>query len=304
MSNSALALDRVHERSRLVLEGFLRTTIADAGEALAGVSDRLDALRVRVGIDPDDLPPEKQFDTLPQVDVFATGADSNFDVLEATDTEITLTVAATVQFDGGDYRSAARSAVILALHAADVLEAHLPDPTGTSTLPIYDCRNVRPVAEAAVLVDDDRPNTVRARAELTAYQRSAYTYEPVYANPDRLPSSGVIYPDAAATLELDTGTITSASANRATAPTVSAATLAGATTASLDVSAVTSWPDSSGWTVWLGRHNASVSGTLAGGQPSVTLATYGIATGDRWVVTVEHGTSQRVLTWIITWTVQ
>ena len=301
----AVAHRRVEDRMQVLLDAYLRSAVS--GLSLGGVSDKLDAMRIVVGLDGQDLPPSLSADTLPRVEVFSVGSEADYEgALEYVDAFTTYTIAAVVQFDGADITAPARSASFLALYAAEVLEQYLPDPSGGSDTPCWRVDVSAPSsAEATIHDDSDRPHTMRATADILVSTRAAFGHSPTFGSPAPTPPAKPLVASADATVKVDATTLDTAPANRSTGVSISAAQLAAGTDIVIDMTAVAGWADGSAWSVFLTRHAATATGTLDDPdyEVIVALGTYDIEDGDRWVVLCEDATTNQVLTWALTWTV-
>lgn len=302
MTTEAEAQQHIEDKAEIVLEAYLATLLAT--KTIPGVSDRLDSLDIRAGVDTTGFPPTMQGDRYPRVEVFVDTADSDNAVLETTTTEWRYTVAGIVQFDGGLVPDCAKAASRLALWAAHVLEKYLPDPSNSSSTPIWDVQFTSPARAASVNLDDGRPTTIRASATVTVFTRVDLEFTPTFAEPTLTPTGqGPIEPLVEANAFVDLTDLGDVGDSRNTTVSISAAQLAGGTNVGVDIRNVIGWPPTSVWEIALTRHNATVSGTTTASNPEVALATFDVIDGDRWVVTCEHADTKQLLTWAITWNV-
>ena len=297
----------VDDKIRVILEAYLRSALASA--AVPGVSDRLAALEISVGLDSTQLPPSGMADLLPRVEVYGVGAPTSYDLtLDGVDCQIGFAVAGIAQFDGADFSAAARSAQLLASYAAEVLETRLPDPGGSDPTPIYRVDIVSAMNTAATLLDggDTRLYTMRATCLVDCYCRATFGYLPSYAPAVLEPDAGILLSaDAAAPVLIDATSLGSIAARRQTTVSVTAAQLAAGTNAIVDFAPVSTWPTSSPWTVYMSRHDAAQTGTTspADQTASVPLASYDIQTGDRWVVSIVNADTLQPVIFSIDWIV-
>jgi hypothetical protein len=146
-----------------------------------------------------------------------------------------------------------------------------------------------------------------ATAEVTVQTRTTFADSPTYSDLTIDPGNPTLFvqlADITSGLDASTG-VGTATANRLSTWTTTTAALAGATSLDVDASPAFAWGAGSAVTISMNRHGAAVTGTVDA-DVSVTLATYDILDGDRWLITVvDDGTdgTRAIATWAITWSV-
>ena len=306
MTGIATLQRHVEDKARVVWDGYLRSSLSSM--SIPGVSDRIGALRVAVGLDPLTLPPTA-LDTLPRVDLYCVNADNLYDVTGLNlDAVYSYAVSGIAQYDESDPSASARSASQLCGEAAEILEQYLRDQNGGAGC-IYRVDITSPVSSQATLLDtgEGRHYTMVATTEVTVYARATFADSPTYADPTIDPGQPMLFvqsADITSGLDADSG-LGTATANRLSTWTTTTAALAGATAVHVDASPAFSWGAGSSVDIYLQRHGATVSGTVDSAV-TVTLATYNVLDGDRWVIVVtDDGTdgTRQLATWAITWSV-
>jgi hypothetical protein len=306
MTGVATLQRHVEDKARIVWDGYLRSSLSSM--SIPGVSDRLDALRISVGLDPTTLPPSA-LDTLPRVDLYCTGAESAYDVTGYNlDAVYTYEVSGISQYDESDPSAAARSASGLAAEAAEILEQYLRDQSGGAGC-VYRVDIASPVSAQVTTLDsgNGRHYTMIATTQVDVYARATFADSPTYADPTIDPGNPELFvqsADITSGLDADTG-LGTATANRLSTWTTTTAALAGATAVHVDTAPAFSWGAGSTVDIYLQRHGATVSGTTDSAV-TVTLATYDVLDGDRWIIVVTNdGTdgNRTLATWAITWSV-
>lgn len=297
----------VEDKARVVWDGYLRSKLAT--ESIPGVSDRIGALRIAVGLDPSELPGDVMIDTLPRVDLFATSAMGEYDVAGTTMTAFfTYSVTGIACYDETDESDSARSAQWLSSSAAEVLEHYLRDQGGAGGS-IWRVDITSPVSTQVGVYDlaESRVHTMIGTTEITIYTRADFSDSPTYADPTINPGQPMLFAqlaDITSGLDGPTG-VGVASANRLTTWTTTTAALAGATTVDVDMAPAFGWVAGSAVSIYLQRHSTTISGTVDA-DVSVTLATYSVLDGDRWVIVcADDGTggTRQIATWAIDWSV-
>tara|TARA_R100000951_G_scaffold116558_2_gene129005 strand:- start:5219 stop:6139 length:921 start_codon:yes stop_codon:yes gene_type:complete len=296
----------IEDKARVVLDGYLRSAISS--ESIPGVSTRIDALRISVGLDPTDLP-TTMLDTFPRVDFYVVTSESAYDITGMNlDALYTYEVSAIVQYDESDPPSAARSAANLAAQASEVLEQYLRDKNGGSGC-IWRVDITSPVSTqpGALEFGEGRSYTMIAKASVDVYARATFADSPTYADPTIDPGNPTLFVQLAdITSGLDSASgMGTATANRLTTWTTTTAALDGATAVQVDAAPAFAWGAGSSVDIYLQRHSATVSGTVDS-PVSVTLSAYDVVDGDRWVIVVtDDGTdgTRTLATWAITWSV-
>tara|TARA_S200002703_G_scaffold160081_1_gene176643 strand:- start:7875 stop:8795 length:921 start_codon:yes stop_codon:yes gene_type:complete len=296
----------IEDKARVVWDGYLRSALSSL--AIPGVSDRIGALKIAIGVDPLDLP-GSAVDTLPRVDLYCVGAESAYDIAGTNlDAAFVYHVSAIAQYDESDPSASARSAGALAGESAEVLEQYLRDKTGGAgciwrvdiTAPVQ-------VQTGTFDVSETRVHTMIATTEVTVQTRTTFADSPTYADPTIDPGNPTLFvqlADITSGLDASTG-VGTAEANRLSTWTTTTAALAGATSLDVDASPAFAWGAGSAVTIYMSRHGAAVTGTVDA-DVSVILATYSILDGDRWLITVvDDGTdgTRAIATWAITWSV-
>jgi hypothetical protein len=298
----------IEDKARLVWDGYLRTRLEGLTDQIPGVSDRVGALRIAVGVDPLDLP-ASAIDTLPRIDLYCVGAESAYDIAGTNlDAAFVYHVAAIAQYDESDPSAAARSASALACESAEVLEQYLRDKTGVAGC-IWRVDVTSPVQVQAGTFDvsETRVHTMIATSEVTVQTRTTFADSPTYSDLTIDPGNPTLFvqlADITSGLDASTG-VGTATANRLSTWTTTTAALAGATSLDVDASPAFAWGAGSAVTISMSRHGAAVTGTVDA-DVSVPLATYSILDGDRWLITVvDDGTdgTRTLATWAITWSV-
>ena len=297
----------VEDKARVILDGYSRSKIAT--ESIPGVSGRIGALRVGIGLDPSELSAEVMVDTLPRIDFFATDSENEYDIAGTVSTaKFTYSVTGIVQYDESDTSAAARSAQWLASSAAEVLEQYLRDAGGTSGC-IWRVDITAPVSTQTSVYDlgEARIHTMIGTTEIEVSTRAAFLDTPTYADPTINPGNPTLFDQLAdITVGLDGPTgVGTATANRLTTWTTTTAALAGATTGEVDMAPAFAWGAGSAVSIYLQRYGVTISGTVDA-DVSVTLATYSVLDGDRWVIVcADDGTdgTRALATWAIDWSV-
>jgi len=296
----------IEDKARVVWDGYLRSALSSL--AIPGVSDRIGALKIAIGVDPLDLP-GSAVDTLPRVDLYCVGAESAYDIAGTSlDASFVYHIAAIAQYDESDPSASARSAAALAGESAEVLEQYLRDKTGGAGC-IWRVDITAPVQVQAGTFDvsETRVHTMIATTEVTVQTRTTFADSPTYADPTIDPGNPTLFvqlADITSGLDASTG-VGTAEANRLSTWTTTTAALAGATSLDVDASPAFAWGAGSAVTIYMSRHGAAVTGTVDA-DVSVILATYDILNGDRWLITVvDDGTdgTRAIATWAITWSV-
>jgi hypothetical protein len=296
----------IEDKARVVWDGYLRSALSSL--AIPGVSDRIGALKIAIGVDPLDLP-GSAVDTLPRVDLYCVGAESAYDIAGTNlDASFVYHIAAIAQYDESDPSASARSAAALAGESAEVLEQYLRDKTGGAGC-IWRVDITAPVQVQAGTFDvsETRVHTMIATTEVTVQTRTTFADSPTYADPTIDPGNPTLFvqlADITSGLDASTG-VGTAEANRLSTWTTTTAALAGATSLDVDASLAFAWGAGSAVTIYMSRHGAAVTGTVDAAV-SVILATYSILDGDRWLITaVDDGTdgTRAIATWAITWSV-
>jgi hypothetical protein len=296
----------IEDKARVVWDGYLRSALSSL--AIPGVSDRIGALKIAIGVDPLDLP-GSAVDTLPRVDLYCVGAESAYDIAGTNlDASFVYHIAAIAQYDESDPSASARSAAALAGESAEVLEQYLRDKTGGAGC-IWRVDITAPVQVQAGTFDvsETRVHTMIATTEVTVQTRTTFADSPTYADPTIDPGNPTLFvqlADITSGLDASTG-VGTAEANRLSTWTTTTAALAGATSLDVDASLTFAWGAGSAVTIYMSRHGAAVTGTVDAAV-SVILATYSILDGDRWLITaVDDGTdgTRAIATWAITWSV-
>ena len=296
----------VEDKARIVWDGYLRSALSTL--AIPGVSDRIGALRVGVGIDPLGLP-STQIDTLPRVDLYCVGAEGNYDAPGMDrDVVYTYNVTGIAQYDESDPGAAARSASALSGMAAEILEQYLRDKGGAGgCIWRVDITSAVQTQSQTFEIGEGRVQTMIATTAITVDARATFADSPTFADPTIDPGNPTLFvqlADITSGLDADTG-IGVATANRSTTWTTTTAALAAATSLDVDTSPAFAWGAGSVVTIYMSRHSTAVAGTVDT-STSVVLATYSILDADRWIITVvDDGTdgTRQLATWAITWSV-
>ena len=307
MSGIAALQRHVDDKARVVLDAYLRSTVSAA--SIPGVSDRVGALRIAVGLDPSQIGGSVMTDTLPRVDFYTVAAESAYDVAGTNlDVFYTYEVSGIAQYDESDFSASARSAALLCAHACETLEKYLRDGGGASGC-IWRVDTTSPVRTQAQLYDvgDDRLHTMQAVAEVTVSARATFEDSPTYLDPTIEPGRPTIFDqlaDITSGLDADTG-VGTATANRSSTWSTTTAALAGATAVQVDIDPAFAWTVGSTATIYLQRHQATVTGD-PNSALSITLATYDVVDGDSWIIhAADDGTdgTKHQAAWAITWSV-
>lgn len=307
MSGIATLQRHIEDKARAVLDGYLASRLA--ASSVPGVSDRVGALRVAVGLDPTQTSGSVATDTLPRVDLYCVDANPEYDITgDGLSVAYTYEVSAVAQFDGSDFSAAARSSQELCGIACETLERYLRDAGGVSGS-IYRVDTTSPVRSQSQMFDvaETRLYTMQSLGELTIYGRAVFVDEPTYAPVEIEPGRPTLFgqlADITSGLDASSG-LGAAEANRLTTWTVSSGDLAGASDIIVDTSPAFAWADSGSVAIYLQRHGATVSGDPTA-TTAITLAAYSVADGDRWVIFAADdgpdGTRHHA-TWAIDWSV-
>ena len=232
----------IEDKARVVWDGYLRSALSSL--AIPGVSDRIGALKIAIGVDPLDLP-GSAVDTLPRVDLYCVGAESAYDIAGTNlDASFVYHIAAIAQYDESDPSASARSAAALAGESAEVLEQYLRDKTGGAGC-IWRVDITAPVQVQAGTFDvsETRVHTMIATTEVTVQTRTTFADSPTYADPTIDPGNPTLFvqlADITSGLDASTG-VGTAEANRLSTWTTTTAALAGATSLDVDASLAFAW---------------------------------------------------------------
>lgn len=307
MSGIAALQRHVDDKARVVLDAYLRSSLS--GESVPGVSDRIGALQIGIGLDPAQIGGSVMTDTLPRVDVYCVAADGDYDG-PGMDRDVfyTYEVSGIAQYDESDFSASARSASALCAFACETLEQYLRDQSGGAGC-IWRVDTTSPIRTQVQLYDvgEDRLHTMQAVAEVTVSARTSFADTPTYLDPTIAPGKPTIFDqlaDITSGLDADTG-VGTATANRSSTWSTTTAALAGATAVQVDIDPAFAWTVGSTATIYLQRHSATVSGD-PNSSLSVTLATYDVLDGDRWIIhAADDGTdgTKHQAAWAITWSV-
>ena len=307
MSGIAALQRHVEDKAQVVLDAYLRSAVS--GVSIPGVSSRTGALRVAIGLDPAQVGGSVMTDTLPRVDVYCVAADGDYDG-PGMDRDVfyTYEVSAIAQYDESDFSASARSASILCSYACEVLEQYMRDGGGASGC-IWRVDTTSPMRTQTQLYDvgEDRLHTMQAIAEVTISARATFADTATYLDPTIAPGKPTIFDqlaDITSGLDADTG-VGTAEANRSSTWSTTTAALAGAAAVYVDVDPAFAWVAGSTATIYLQRHAATVSGD-PNSALTVTLATYDVLDGDRWIIhAADDGTdgTKHQAAWAITWSV-
>ena len=308
MSGIASLQRHIEDKARAMLDGYLASALASA--AVPGVSGRVGALRIAVGLDPAQIGGAVMTDTLPRVDLYCISAESEYDIAGTSmDVTYTYEVSGIAQYDGSDFSAAARSASMLCGYAAETLERYLRDRAGGPGC-IWRVDTTGPVQTQASIYDEgeSRLHTMQALAEITVHARASFGDTATYLDPTIVPGNPTIFDQLSAItsgLDADTG-IGTADANRATTWTTTSGALASASSVDVGLSTAFAWATDATAAIYLQRHGATVSGDPGSASLSVTLSTYSVIDGDRWIIfAADDGTdgTRHHATWAITWSV-
>lgn len=308
MSGISALQRHIEDKARALLDGYLPSVLAPV--AIPGVSDRIGALRVAVGFDPSQFAGSTITDTLPRVDFYCISAETEYDITGTQmDVLFTYEVSGVTQYDESDFSAAARSSQMLCGYACETLEQYLRDKAGASGC-IWRVDTTSPVQTQTQVYDigETRLHTMQSLGEMTVYARATFADTATFLDPTIEPGNPTIFDqlaDIASGLDADSG-LGTATANRTSTWTTTPAALAAATDVDVDLLPAFAWASGASATIYMQRHGATVTTDPSAGSLTVTLATYSVVDGDRWIIYAAddgaNGTRHHA-TWAINWSV-